>query len=72
MTLTIQTFNSLFAKSFKEYFDNQSMEAIKNSAFTMIYDVSDTNEYDTSYISTEGSDDPEYFNEGAPLVRSDL
>lgn len=72
MALSIQVFNSTFAKAFKQYFDNQSMEAVRNSAFNMIYDVSDTNEYDTSYISTEGSDDPDYFDESEPLKRSDL
>jgi hypothetical protein len=72
MALTIQEFNSAFAKTFKEYFDNQSMEAVRNSAFTRIYDVSDTTEYTTSYISTEGSDQPEYFDEGNPLKRSQI
>jgi hypothetical protein len=46
------------------------MEAIKNSTFSRIYDVSDTSEYTTSYVSTEGSDLPAYFDEGEPLVRS--
>jgi hypothetical protein len=72
MALSIQEFNSAFAKSVKQYFDNQSWESVMNSAYAMIYDVSDTTEYDTSYISTEGSDLPQYFDEAEPLVRSTI
>lgn len=70
MVLNVADFNSTFSKSFKEYFDNQSQEAIMRSSFSKIYDVSDTNEYTTSYISTEGSDMPTYFDEAEPLKRS--
>lgn len=70
MSLNVADFNSTFSKSFKEYFDNQSQEAIRNSAYSKIFDVSDTNEYTTSYISTEGSDMPAYFDEAEPLKRS--
>lgn len=72
MTLTIGEFNADFAKSIKEHFDNQSWEAVVNSAYSKIFDVSDTTEYTASYISTEGVDLPDYFDEGEPLKNSSI
>ncbi len=72
MVLTVQEFNTTFSKNIKEMFDNQSREAVKNSAFSMVYDVSDTSEYTASYTSTEGVDLPAYFDEGEPLKASSI
>ena len=72
MTLTVGVFNTEFSKDIKEMFDNQSREAVKNSSFGMIYDVSDTSEYTASYTSTEWVDLPAYFDEGEPLKDSDI
>lgn len=72
MVLSIQDFNHAFAGDIKQFFDNQSWESVMNSAYSMIYDVSDTTEYNTSYISVEGSDLPAYFDEGEPLQRSTI
>jgi len=70
MVLTVAEFNTEFSKNIKEMFDNQSREAVKNSAFSLVYDVSDTSEYTASYTSTEGVDLPAYFDEGEPLKNS--
>lgn len=72
MVLTIAEFNTEFSKDIKEMFDNQSREAVRNSAFAQVYDVSDTNEYTASYTSTEGVDLPAYFDEGEPLKASSI
>lgn len=72
MVLTVGEFNTAFSKDMKQHFDNQSWEAVKNSAFGKIYDVSDTTEYTASYISTEWVDLPEYFDEWQPLKNSSI
>ena len=72
MTLSIAEFNTSFSKSIKEHFDNQSREAVNNSAYSKIFDVSDTSEYTSSYISTEGVDLPDYFDEGEALKDSSI
>lgn len=72
MVLTVAEFNTEFSKNIKEMFDNQSREAVKNSAFSLVYDVSDTSEYTASYTSTEGVDLPAYFDEGEPLKNSSI
>lgn len=72
MVLTVAEFNTTFSKDIKEMFDNQSREAVRNSAFAKVYDVSDTSEYTASYTSTEGVDLPAYFDEGEPLKASSI
>jgi hypothetical protein len=72
MVLTVWEFNTSFSKDIKEHFDNQSREAVKNSAFSKIYDVSDTSEYTASYISTEWVDLPAYFDEWEDLKNSSI
>jgi hypothetical protein len=63
MALTIAEFNPLFAKDIAETAANESNEAIMNSTFNQIYDVSDTNEYTTSYTSVEGTELPSWTDE---------
>ncbi len=70
--LTIQEFNSDFAKSVKKHFDNQTMEAIRNSAMNKIFDVADTDEYSESFTSNEGVDQPTYFDENENLPESKI
>jgi hypothetical protein len=72
MVLTVAEFNTEFSKNIKEMFDNQSREAMKNAAYSLVYDVSDTSEYTASYTSTEGGDLPAYFDEGEPLKNSSI
>jgi len=61
--LTVQEFNTTFTKAIVKHFDNQSKEAIKNSAMNKIFQVEDTTEYTESFISTEGVTLPTYVDE---------
>lgn len=72
MTLTVSEFNTTFSKNINEMFNNESWEAVKNSSFAKIYDVSDSSEYTSSFTSTEGIDLPAYFDESEPLKESSI
>lgn len=72
MAMTIAEFNSLFAKDITETAANESQEAIMNSTFNKLYDVSDTNEYTTSYTTTEGTELPSWTDEGEVVNKTKL
>lgn len=70
MSITIAEFNSQFAKSVRDHYDNQAKEAIKNSAMARIFNIVDTSEYTESFISTEGISLPNWINESQDLPNS--
>jgi hypothetical protein len=72
MGFTIAQFNTAFAKSFTENFDNQTKEAIRNSAMNKIFSVEDTTEYTESYLSNEGVTLPSYLDESEDLEDSEI
>ena len=68
--VTVAEFNTTWSKSIVESFDEQSKEAIRNSAMNMILDISDTTEYTESYNATEAMDLPGYIDESENLKDS--
>lgn len=72
MAFTIAEFNSTFSKDIRQTFENMSMEAMKNSAFSRWMNVNDSTEYSASYTSTEGIDLPTILTEQQTLPTSNL
>lgn len=72
MAFTIASFNETFTKNIAQTFENMSMEAVKNSAFSRWAEVADSTEYAASYTSTEGIDLPTVLTEQQTLPTSNL
>lgn len=68
--VTVAEFNTDWSKSIVESFDQQSKDAIRNSAMNMILDISDTTEYTESFNATEAMDLPGYIDESENLKLS--
>ncbi len=68
----ISYFDSAFTRDLQKTFQDFSMEALMNGAFSKFCDVRDTNEFTTNVATTEGSNNPSWVPESGEFPVREL